>query len=258
MIERFTDGGMADVVRIGDEVHKQRGPWWDATRQVLQYLEQSGYSLSPRVQGESETTVELSYIEGETIPAGLDESVDNEFLQRLGVELRELHDTLSGFRLDHGTECVPWPILPPGANILCHNDVSPWNTVVRHRDISGFIDWDLVSYATREWELAWMCWRWAPIYPFAEPTPANAEIQAERCCTLLRAYGLDALDLTDFVSLIDRRMECSLEAVEQLGAQGVPGFDRLLANGAHLGGHDERAWLAGNVDVFRRAVESLQ
>lgn len=119
----------------------------------------------------------------------------------------------------------------------------------------GFIDWDLVSMATREWELAWMCWRWAPIYPSGGRTGFTAVEQADRCRILLEAYGLDAIRRDGFIDLIDQRMQCAVDVVEQLGAEGVPRFDRLLASGMHLSGHDDRDWLTANREVFRQAIE---
>ena len=84
-----------------------------------------------------------------------------------------------------------------------------------------------------------------------------AESQANRCRAILSAYGTDVLDLNGFVDLIDMRMKCALEVVEQLGAQGVTGFDRLLQTGMHLSAHDDRAWLATNADVFSHLFASI-
>lgn len=47
------------------------------------------------------------------------------------------------------------------------------------------------------------------------------------------------------------------EVVEQLGAQGAPGFERLLETGMHLGGHDDRAWCRVHSAAFRTGLESL-
>ena len=255
-MQKFGDGNMADVFRIGDVVRKERGPWWDSVRQVLTYLEHAGFAWSPRIAPEQTNWVDLSYIEGESIEAGLSGARDPDILRQIGRCARDLHDSLDGFRLNHETETVPWPIEPPAQIMICHNDLSPWNTVMKNGRIQGIIDWDLVSYGTREWELAWMCWRWAPIYPPGARTQLSVAEQIQRCRILLESYGVDTLDLNGFVNLIDRRMECALEVVEQLGAQGVAGFDRLLNSGMHLSGHDDRAWLASNRDLFVAGLES--
>lgn len=257
MIERFDDGNMADIFKIGNIVRKQKSPWWDATCQVLLHLESVGYPWSQRIVAEHAESVDFTYIHGTTIAPDLRGFTDENTLRLIGQRIRELHDALVGFRLDHGTETVPWPVSPSAETIICHNDLSPWNTVVNDGIFQGFIDWDLVSYGTREWELAWACWRWAPIYPQGERITFDAAAQMDRCSILLRAYGLDVLDLNHFVDLIDRRMECALQSVEQLGARGVPGFKQLLATGMHLSGHDDRAWLAAHLETFRAGLESL-
>jgi hypothetical protein len=255
MEQVFTDGNMADVVRIGNRVRKQKSPWWNATRQVLNHLEQVEFRWSPRVLHEDEQFVELSFVPGETIEASLVGHDDPELLVTIGQRVRELHDALEGFELLPDTECVPWPVAPDQRLIVCHNDLSPWNTVMGGNTFQGFIDWDLVSVATREWDLAWVCWRFAPIYPGGGAPGFTARQQADRCRILLDAYGTDALDLHGFVDLIDMRMECGLESVEQLGAQGVTGFDRILASGMHLSAHDDRRWFNDHRRIYAEALE---
>lgn len=250
MIERFEDGNMADVLRIDDIVRKQRPPWWAASRQVLEYLQRVEFKWSPRIVAERDSEIDLTYVPGHTIPAGLDSYESEDWLIKVGSLAREMHDALEGFQPQPGAEFVPWPIEPKEKAILCHNDFSPWNTVVQDGEINGLIDWDLVSMGTREWELAWICWRWAPIYPLGSRTGFDAHEQARRCRILLDAYGTDRLILDGFVDLIDQRMQCAVDVVEMLGAQGVPGFDRLLTTGMHLSGHDDRAWLADHRDTF--------
>lgn len=256
MEEKSTDGNMADVIRLGDRVRKQKGPWWSATRQVLEHLEESGYPWSSRLLAENEDTVDLAFITGSTIDASLTAHLEPGLPVTIGRRIRELHDALEGFDLAAATEVVPWPVEPQEKQIVCHNDLSPWNTVMKEGEFQGFIDWDLVSVATREWDLAWACWRFAPIYPRGERIRFTAREQAIRCNILLNVYGKDALNLDGFVDLINMRMRCGIDSVEVLGPQGVPGFDRLLATGMHLSAHNDRGWLAANRDAFVEALES--
>lgn len=258
IIELFADGNMAEVLRIGDSVRKSRPAWWLASREVLSHLEHHGYPQSPRVLNETDTYIELGYINGETVPADLAAFEDEGILEQLGQHVRRLHDTLAGLQLLPEADYVPWAVPPPTCTILCHNDISPWNTVMLDGLIQGFVDWDLVSPGSREWELAWMCWRWAPIYPSPHRTTFSAEQQANRCITLLKAYGTDALDLDQFVNLIDRRMHCALATVEVLGAQRITGFDHLLDQGLHLSGHDDRDWLDLHRSVFESALRKVE
>ncbi len=257
MRQVFSDGNMADVVRIGDTIHKQRGPWWDATRQTLTHLEAVNYPWSPRILAESDDTVQLTFIPGDTIDAGLTTHNDDEFLVIIGQRVRELHTALDGFRLLPGTTSVPWTPAPSDATMLCHNDLSPWNTVVREGAFAGLIDWDLVSYGTAEWELAWVCWRFAPLYPTGDRIPFSAQRQAERCATILSAYGPERLRLGTFLDVMDARMACGVDTVEILGAAGVPGFDRILSTGMHLSAIDDRRWMSEHRTTLENVISAL-
>ncbi|MCA9835140.1 MAG: aminoglycoside phosphotransferase family protein [Thermomicrobiales bacterium] len=250
MEERFSDGNMFDVVRIGDRVRKQKSSWWQATATVLNHLESAGYPYSPRVLDIDEDSLYLSFIPGDTIPADLAGFTDPAWLIEMGKQIRALHEALDGLVLTEAT--MPIPTLPDGHAMACHCDLGPWNIVVQGGAFSGFIDWDLVAMGTREWDLAYACWRWAPIYP----ETGSAEEQASRCQLLLQSYGTDLLDLNGFVDLIDLRMQAAIDVVDELGSQGVPGFANLYATGAHLGGQDDRAWLAANRDTFIQIIES--
>lgn len=249
-------GNMADVIRTGDRIRKAKNPWWPATHQVLTYLDSQDWQYSPRVLAESDTMVELTYLDGETIDPSLTGFAGEQLLRQVGRAVRSLHDTLLPFHLEHGTRTVPWTPPPSRSEILCHNDLSPWNTVLKEGELVGFIDWDLVSPGSREWELAWVCWRFAPIYPTGERTSFTAAEQASRCATLLTSYGRDAVDIPHLLDEIDRRMQCGVDVVEDLGAAGVPGFDRLLASGLHLSAHDDRAWYQANRTAFAGALLS--
>lgn len=249
----FSDGNMFDVVRIGDRVRKQKSTWWQATVAVLSHLEQVGYVHSPRMLSADENNLYFSFVEGETIPADLVGYTDLAWIEEIGRQVRALHDALDGLVLIE--ETMPIPPLPAGHSTVCHCDLGPWNVVVQDDLFTGFIDWDLVAMATREWDLAYACWRWAPIYPHGGATGYSAQKQAERCRLLLESYGTDKINLDGFVDLIDIRMQAAIDVVDNLGSQGVPGFTNLYESGAHLGGHDDRAWLAANRDTFIQIIE---
>lgn len=253
MEQVFSDGNMFDVVRIGDQVRKQKGTWWQASVAVLHHLERVGYEHASRVLTVDEHDLYLSYVAGETIPAYLLGFTNPAWLNDIGRQIRGLHDALHGLVLTE--ETMPIPPLPDGHATVCHCDLGPWNIVVQEDRFSGFIDWDLVAMGTREWDLAYACWRWAPIYPHGGGTGHSAHKQAQRCRLLLESYGLDALNLNGLVDLIDLRMQAAIGVVDDLGSQGVPGFANLYTTGAHLGGHDDRAWLAQHREVFVATME---
>ena len=82
--------------------------------------------------------------------------------------MREFHDLTAG---------TP---LAAGAEVVCHNDLSPKNTV--HRDGGtglapvAFIDWDLAAPGERIHDIAHVCWQYLALGPGGDdPAVAGAD-----------------------------------------------------------------------------------
>lgn len=252
--ETFADGNMADVVRCGSSFFRGRAPWSDAAHQVLRHLEERGVRWSPRLVSVTEAHEELSFLPGESIPAGLEGYEDEAYLVQLGRLIREMHVAMADFRLAPGTECVPMMYAPESPAIVCHQDIGPWNVIVENEAVTGLIDWDLVGPATPVWELAYAAWRFAPIYPEGRTCFSPGD-QAGRISLLLDAYELPEAGRKEFVDVILHRMKSAIDTVEDLGRAGVSGFSRLLESGLHLSGHDDAAWLQKHRADFDRILE---
>lgn len=240
--EVFADGNMAEVIRSGSSVFRSRGPWSDASQQVLRHLESCDVRWAPRLLSVTDDQEELSFIHGESIPAGLEGYGDEGYLVQTGELIRELHGAMAGFRFTAGTRYVPMRYGPVPATMICHQDIGPWNVIVENGRINGLVDWDLVGPATAAWDLAYAAWRFAPLYPEDRTQFSPAE-QARRISVLLDAYALSRADRAGFVELILQRMRSAIDTVDKLGLAGVPGFSRLYEDGLHLSGHDDIAWL---------------
>ncbi|MGB3330778.1 MAG: aminoglycoside phosphotransferase family protein [Thermomicrobiales bacterium] len=243
--EVFADGNMASVVRRGDEVRRGRTPWAAASHAVLLHLEATGFPLAPRYLGTDGMSERYSFVPGEPAPADLAGYRDDRILVQVGKTIRAYHEAMRGFVPPPD---VHWPIMPgtPASDgTICHNDIAPWNTVFLAGEVRGLIDWDLVAPATRTWDLAYAAWRFALLYPDAAFGSADERIRRVRL--LLDAYGLPADERRDFPVVILARMQSAFDTVEQWGAAGVPGFDRLYEGRLHVDALGCIAWTRDNL-----------
>ncbi len=152
--EHLLTGNVSTVVRIGDTVRRTTGPWTPAVHTLLRYLEEVGFAGAPRVLGIDEQGREvLTYLPGEVPRRASPEVVTNRALVELGRLLRRYHEAVSGFALPPGVEWYHKSDVVPGS-VVCHNDLSPRNTVFRDGQPVAFLDWDFASPAPPAWDLA--------------------------------------------------------------------------------------------------------
>ncbi len=138
------------VVRIGATVRKA---WTNATPQVHAFMgavRRAGVDV-PDVLGRDDRGRQVI----EYIPGHL--AIDSEPLSlaglaRVGRLVRDIHNASATFR---PTPDAHWDaaIAAPGHDLICHNDLAPWNLLVGER--WAFIDWDGAGPSTRLWDLAY-------------------------------------------------------------------------------------------------------
>lgn len=151
--EQELSGGNASgrVVRIGGTVRK---PWTAASPSVLAYMEAlwlAGVDLpTPMGRDDGPGRQVTEYVEGELAIGG--EPLSLVELAEVGALVRQIHDASVGFS---PAKDAVWEtaIEAPGDELICHNDLAPWNLLRGERWV--FIDWDAAAPSTRLWDLAY-------------------------------------------------------------------------------------------------------
>jgi Phosphotransferase enzyme family len=246
--EPLAGGTFGTVVRVGDTVRRETGPWTPAVHALLRHLEAAGFAEAPRVLGIDEQGREiLSFAEGEVPwppPAWLWE--EDATAWDAGALARRYHDAVAGFVAPPDAH---WRMAAAGDEVICHRDIAPWNVVYRDRTPVALIDWDFAGPGTRLWDLAYAAWRFAPLYAPRPGEEPDVERSARRLGLLCDGYGLDRRDglLEAVVGRMRAMHDFLVGGSEPLAA-------RLVAEGHHRAALEDADWVTANAARLAAAL----
>ena len=247
--QRFEDGNVSEVVRVGDTVRRTAGPWTPAVHALLRHLEARGFAGAPRARGRDDKGREvLTYIEGRTGPDSLEGIGSDETLVAVARLVWRYHDAVADFRPPAD---AAWRFIvgaPRAGDVICHNDLGPWNTVFVGARPVALIDWDFAAPAPRVWDVAYAIWRFVPLYgggTFGAPAD-----HARRIRLFCDAYG--QVDRQDLLAVVERRQQTLHDTLVAWGQAGVPAFAAMLRDGHADGIRGDIAYLRHN----RSALEA--
>lgn len=244
----FADGNVSSVVRVGDTVRRGTGPWTPTVHALLRHLEVVGFEGAPRVLGiDGQGREVLSFVPGITIPPPLTGYRSDDVLIETARLLRRYHDATTSF--------VPPPDAtwwlqvggPCEGEVICHNDIAPWNTVVVDGRPTAFVDWDFAAPGPRVWDVAFALWWFVPLY--GEDEYGSLAERARRITVFCDAYGLD--DRLGLLDIVRQRQMVLFDSVRTWAAEGVPAFVRMWEEGHGDGVLRSLAWL----DAHRAELE---
>lgn len=212
-------GFVNSVVRVGDTVRRPAAAPY--VRDLLDHLERRGWPGAPRWRGLDDKGREvLSFIAGHVAwePQQPSEVRSAESLVAVARLVRQFHD------LTAGTE------LAGDAEVVCHNDLSPKNTV--YRDLGAglrpvaFIDWDIAAPGARVHDIAHACWQYAGLGPGADVARAGRLV-----AVVADAYGPFAARPALVETILWWQDRC-WRGIDAAADAGEPAMVRLRERGA--------------------------
>jgi Phosphotransferase enzyme family len=228
-------GFVTPVVRIGDTVRRRPPEDPEFVHALLRWFERRGWGGAPRFLGIDERGREvLSFIDGHVAwePVQPPSVTSEASLARVGVLIREFHDLTAG---------TP---LAAGAEVVCHNDLSPKNTV--YRDVgrglapTAFIDWDIAAPGRRIHDIAHVCWQYLGLGAgLSDPVVAGRRMRL-----ICDAYGL--ADRSGLLETIMWWQDRCWRGIEDKAAAGDPAMIRLRDSGAARSVRDACDWVSGH------------
>ena len=197
------------ITRIGNTVHRPTQWWTPSVHHLLNYLEEVGFSYSPRVMGfDNQGREVLSYIEGDSGKEGWLKILSDEGLANFARLLKSYHEAIADYKPPKDAEWAYSPnILKPG-EIMCHGDFGPWNIAWDGEKPVGILDWDFVLPAKPTYDIFYALEYSAPFrddetalkwHHFPEVPDRKRRVQV-----FLDAYGANLTGIVDGVAEVQR------------------------------------------------------
>lgn len=199
MQEEILTGGRSTVgvVKIGNEVRRPHKNESDFANNFLQFLEKQNYPFSQRYLGRDEQGRDRFFYINGFVPKEIGETNLVQLCDFMKM-VRQFHDISLDFT--------------NSKKVVCHNDLSPCNTVFQNNRPVGIIDWDSAAPGERWEDLTYILWLWINI-----GSHRRSEINIlGQMKTALSAYNADKKTLANFADKLIWRME---KVISQMSPQ---------------------------------------
>lgn len=149
----------------------------------------------------------------------------------------EFHDLTAGTPLAEDQE------------VVCHNDLSPKNTVYAGRGAQAiaFIDWDIAAPGQRIHDLAFCCWQ------YTEVGQPDLHLALDRWRAICDGYG--PTDRSALVATVLWWQDRTWRGIEAAAAAGDGPMSRLVELGVPADIRQAHDWVTANADVLESAVQ---
>lgn len=149
--------------------------------------------------------------------------LNSQDVRRVGEMVRRIHDISTAFPIPNIEE---WEMLIPAdnADLMCHNDLAPWNLIIGDRWV--FIDWDAAGPSTRLWDLAYSAQSFAHLVQ-GEPVDAAAE----RLKAFIDGYGAGEELRAALPAAMSERTAAMHNMLQSANEEGLQPWGRMYVEG---------------------------
>ncbi|MFF8784461.1 phosphotransferase [Streptomyces sp. NPDC015125] len=174
-------------------------------------------------------------------------------LEAVARLLRAYHDATAGFLPPLDAQWYQPPREP--AEVVCHGDLAPYNTVYRDGVPVALIGFDTAHPGPRVWDLAYAAYRFVPLTgPDNRDFPLPVAQQARRLRLFADAYALDHATRKALPHTAAERLEHLVGHMHERAAAGVSAFARHIADGHDALYRADRAYIARHEEAFVAAL----
>jgi hypothetical protein len=257
--QELSGGNLGGAVRVANTVRRAAGHWTPAVHALLEHLAKRGFVECPRVLGFDERGREiLSYLPGETVGSARpwpSWTRTRQTLLQTARLIRRYHDAVADFVQPAGTRWRLTSAVAQPGEIICHNDIAPYNIVHGPTGVTGMFDWDVAGPGAPEFDLAFSAWQFVPLYDDEQCRElgwSDVSDRPDRLREFVDSYGLKRRQ--GFVELIATRMQASIDRIRQGADDGDPAFQQLITGGHLAPVRAARERLLRDATLLQRAI----
>lgn len=241
--EKLSGGNLTSVYKQNGVVLREQKDWSSTIHRLLIHLEKVKYTKCPRFIGINDSGMEiLTFVQGECkvkYPFTNDRNEQLSIIKNIAEIMRKYHDATLSFER---TEIDRWMFSYDGNlkdEVICHNDIAPYNITFVNDIPYGMIDFDTCCPAPRIWDIVYALYRFVPfsekIYDVEKQEDRtydvgiDKEFRKESIHVFFDAYGMEVPnDL--FLQMTDR-LQALADLIYNEARNGNSAFKKMLEEG---------------------------